>query len=114
MKYKNVVRDQDESETFTCNVKRSGKRGKLDVQVDVERNRILSARALKNAEEKGDRSDLPGARLVVNDAINSILKSPSAGETWCKDAISDLRNCLDGLQNQSTFARKGKQYMVQN
>jgi hypothetical protein len=114
MKYKNVVRDQDEQESFICNVKRTGKRGKLDVQVDVERNRILSARALKDAEQKGDTSDLPGARLVVKDAINSIMKSPSANECWCKDAISDLQNCLDGLQNQNTYVRKGKNYMVQN
>jgi len=114
LKYKNIVRDQDEQATFNCVVKRTGNRGKRDMQIDVEKNRVLSARALKEAESKGDSNDLSGARLVVNDAIASILKSPSANQDWCKSAVSDLRNCIDGLQSHNAYASKGKQYMVQN
>lgn len=114
LKYKNLVRDQDEQTTFNCVVKRTGNRGKRDMQIDVEKNRVLSAQALKVAESKGDSNDLSGARLVVNDAIARIMKSPSANQAWCKSAVSDLRNCIDGLQSTQLYARKGKQYMVQN
>jgi len=112
--YRNLVREVDGTVKKACTINRSGSRGNMDVEVDVENNRVVSTEAMEIAEQLGEKSDFKSARLIVNEAISSIQVSPSAQEDWCQHAVSDLRNVLDGLSDRNTFQRKGKQYVAQN
>lgn len=86
---------------------------KPNMELDKQRNRLLSADALLLARNLGERGDLDRARANVTEAIDRIRASPSMDDPFCRGLVTDLRLCLDNLVDTRTYQTKGSK-MINN
>lgn len=114
VKYRNLVREIDETKVVECLVNRNGTIGTANEDVDVSRNRIIATEAMSRAEELGDRDELAKARKTIQESLDLIQASVSAKNKFCAGLIADLHRCLEGLRDRNQYRNVTKQYMTQN
>jgi len=114
VKYRNLVREIDETKVVECIVNRNGTVGNANEDVDVSRNRVIATEAMSRAEELGDRDELAQARKIIQESLDTIGASVSAKNKFCAGLLADLNNCLEGLRDRNQYRNVTKQYMTQN
>jgi len=82
-----------------------------DICLDKQRNRILAADALEEANQLGNSDKLEEARNILEKAIEKIKSSPTVNDPICTELVKDLKEALDGLQDRSSYTSKGSKYM---
>jgi len=114
VEFRNLVRNCEDIIAIVGTVNRTGKQGKINMEVDISKNRVLAASAISKAEEMGENNNLEGARKIIKDAKAEIMASPSANDEFCKNLCNDLGKALEGLTSYNTFLNVGQGYMMQN
>lgn len=77
---------------------------KIPLELDMQLNRMLAVSAIDEAILLSrQNNNLSGARELIKDTIMSIEKSISYGETYCRDLVTDLRQCMNGLCDNVYF-----------
>lgn len=84
---------------------------KPNLELDKQRNRLLSADALLQARNLGERGDLNRARANVTEVIDKIRASPSNEDAFCRGLVTDLRRCLDNLADTRSYQAKGSKML---
>lgn len=112
--YKNLVRDINDKDKLTATINRIGKIGMANMEVDVNKNRVVAAEAMLNAENLGELHNLDAARSAINNAKKEIENTISAKEDFCVNLLKDLEKCLEGLKDERQYDLFGKGYMMQN
>lgn len=83
----------------------------INVELDVQKNRIEAAEAMKLAREKADAKELDLARELIAKAKVAIGHSPSAQLAYCVDLVDDLDKCDAGMKSAHEYRTKGCMYM---
>jgi len=114
VQYKNMVQKGQSKCQFICSLKRGGKIGESNLDIDLSNNRIMAAEALTQAESLGDQNKLEQGREVVRAAIKKLEASFSAKDSQTEGLIKDLNNALESLRDRHQYIEVGKKYMKQN
>jgi len=84
---------------------------KVNQAVDIQKNRLLSAAAMKLSREKASKGDMSGAREVIRSSIECMEKSPSATSPYCSELIRGLNDCQKDLKDREHFTVTGSKAM---
>jgi uncharacterized protein YegL len=83
-----------------------------NLEVNKQKNRIITSKAIQEAMEKGDSDDLPRAKQILEDAIQAISTSPSASDVFCVNLIQELTSMKLKLDTREGFSMGGRQLML--
>ena len=83
-----------------------------NLAIDRQRNRILTAKATKEALELADNGDLELARQRLKEEINRVKESLTKDDELCKLLIQDLEKSLEGLRDKHLYHSYGKKYQM--
>jgi Mg-chelatase subunit ChlD len=86
-------------------------RGPPNMTVDQQRNRIIATEALKNSEPLAALGRMDEAKKMLQDAVSTLEKSPTAASEYCKALLEDLKRSLAGMKSRDDFKKYGQQYM---
>ncbi|CAF0751057.1 unnamed protein product [Didymodactylos carnosus] len=77
----------------------------VNYDLDVQRNRVLTTKALKEAIWYAERGNMEQACKITRDVIDHIKLSMSSQNILCQELIEDLNNSIQKFQNdQQQFA----------
>eukprot|EP00731_Ephydatia_muelleri_P001021 Em0001g1021a len=110
--YFNVI--SSSMQTISCDLvvsRTDAAPGAPDPDLDQQRNRVVAAAALKQAQALADQGNLEGAKTLLNETIANIERSISAQSDFSKALLVDLRTSLRSLQSRDEYLSHGKQYM---
>jgi len=80
-------------------------------KIDVQRNRLRCAAALRTATAAGEKDDLADARAIIQKAIHEIQHSQTAEDPFCVALIHDLKQADQTLTSKAQFKSEGHRYM---
>eukprot|EP01095_Lingulamoeba_sp_RSL-Kostka_P000761 TRINITY_DN1104_c0_g5_i1.p1 TRINITY_DN1104_c0_g5~~TRINITY_DN1104_c0_g5_i1.p1 ORF type:complete len:526 (+),score=133.22 TRINITY_DN1104_c0_g5_i1:96-1673(+) len=75
----------------------------IPVELDKQINRIIAAEAIEQAIQSVMSDNYNNAKKKISNAVSYIVQSESANESYCKDLVDDLIDCVSGLSNSSNI-----------
>ena len=83
-----------------------------NLAIDRQRNRVLTAKATKEALKLADNGNLELARQRLKEEINRVKESLTKDDELCKLLIQDLEKSLEGLRDEHLYHSYGKKYQT--
>jgi len=84
---------------------------KVDLDVDEQRNRVVCANVLRDAQKAADAGELEKARAQLHEAIGKIKSTSSAARAETQLLLADLTEAADSMQQKSTYMAVGQKKM---
>merc|ERR1719461_8419 len=114
--YKNVVKNTVETLTNICYIKRIGGKqiGERNIELDVQYNRVLAANAMQEAGNLANNGKLKEARMLLTNAQNVIIASPSKDDKLSSGLVKDLQQIQSSMQSQQQYSSHGGKAMKMN
>jgi len=112
--YENAVNGTTGVAVSQLNVDRGKVTCQRQEEVDVQYNRILTAKVLDEAEKLGKQGKMEEARNALRAASEVVMKSPSTRHNVSQGLVKDMNRCIDGYKSQKTYQGWGRNYSKQN
>lgn len=110
--YFNVISSVlDTVETELLASRNDGERGPPNPLVDVQRNRINAATALKSAQELASQGKLAEGGQMLQETILSLKKTATADNKYCMALVEDLQRGQAGMKSSEQYHKHGRKYV---
>jgi Mg-chelatase subunit ChlD len=83
----------------------------VSLELDCQRNRILTAENLKISRNFADMGKLKEAKNVLDDSIETLKKSPSKNMDFTLNLLKDLEECLKSMVDKEVYQNHGNKMM---
>lgn len=86
----------------------------VGLEVDRQRNRILVAEGIAEAQVMAEMGNLEGAQAILAQRIATILTSPAAqaGDGLCNWLEAELREIRDRMASMESYTQTGRAYVL--
>jgi soluble cytochrome b562 len=114
LEYLNVIEMNNESIEITSTIKRVSEYSNdfsVSIELDKQRNRIISADAIDKARKLADNGKLDEAKTVIVQVVEVIKKSVSKDLEFCQNLVDDLLSCKDTLKSKEEYISTGNKYV---
>lgn len=112
--YFNIIETESKQFESTLSIRRSlgaPINHTADLALDIQRNRVHCADALEKGRLMANNNNLEEARKHLQDAIDLILHSKAANDTFCQGLVQDLRDCISNLHDMKSYEQVGNKKM---
>eukprot|EP01012_Entosiphon_sulcatum_P025558 TRINITY_DN30891_c0_g1_i1.p1 TRINITY_DN30891_c0_g1~~TRINITY_DN30891_c0_g1_i1.p1 ORF type:complete len:711 (+),score=104.54 TRINITY_DN30891_c0_g1_i1:20-2152(+) len=115
LSYYNVLNKQHEvSTSFTCVARpevTDPARRDPPAELDRQRNRIACTDAMEKARLLADQGEMPEARRVLTAVVETVSRSKTAQDEFCRGLLEDVNTCLAQLRTREHYSRMGQKTM---
>lgn len=86
----------------------------VSVEIDRQRNRIMVAEGIREAQVMAEAGNLEGAQCSLSEARASLLSSPSAqaGDCLCNRLEAELREIRERMTSQELYRQSGRAFVL--
>ncbi|KAM7271897.1 hypothetical protein ACFE04_031111 [Oxalis oulophora] len=84
------------------------------LEVDRQKNRLLVAEAISNAQQMAERDDFEGAKRLLTEKKETLLSSPSAqeGDPLCNSLQVELTEIIRRMEDEHSYRHSGRPYIL--
>jgi hypothetical protein len=100
---KSKTRAQASTLTAVMSRPRGAQLGAINIKLDQERNRVVTANALTEAGAAAEAKNLKQAREICDQAIASLLLSPSRASGNVQQLVRDLQDTRSSFRDRTSY-----------
>lgn len=114
--YKNLITGKHKKMKTAQYIPRPSKVDKLQpsYKVNVQRNRWCAVTAMQDADRLASLGKFKDAQDRIDEAIQTIQKSISANDPFCKGLVNDLLKSKQGIKDKNAYESGGRHYNMCN